>query len=252
MTEDNNGNNENNIIKSDYRFTDIYKYLNDADTHSLQKYLDANEIKDHAQLEPIFLLTWNTSLAMKIFKGLIDDSFKKMNESMEKNGLVIDGNLKRFENEIQSVVNKQVDVINSALTKNVDEVNSNIASVYEKVISFTDNISIYIDTSFEKFDDYHEKQRTETAQQIQSLIELAKQQLQQEIQSMIIQLINTELKKELQTYVREPLKQFSSHYGKMLEEKVIKHNALDKQSILINVVTSAITMTIVLIISKFF
>ena len=250
MTEDNNEN--SNIIKGGFKFTDIYKYLNDSDTQSLQKYLDANEIQNHAQLEPIFLLTWNTSLAMKIFKGLIDDSFKKMNESMEKNGLVIDTNLKKFENEIQSVVNQQVDVINSALTKNVDEVNANIASVYEKVISFTDNISTYIDTSFAKFDDYHEKQRIETAQQIQSLIELAKQQLQQEIQSMIIQLINTELKKELQTYVREPLKQFSSHYGKMLEDKVIKHNALDKQSILINVVTSAITMTIVLVISKFF
>lgn len=250
MTKDNNEN--SNIIKGGFKFTDIYKYLNDSDTHSLQKYLDANEIQNHAQLEPIFLLTWNTSLAMKIFKGLIDDSFKKMNESMEKNGLVIDTNLNKFENEIQSVVNQQVDVINSALTKNVDEVNANIASVYEKVISFTDNISTYIDTSFAKFDDYHEKQRVETTQQIQSLIELAKQQLQQEIQSMIIQLINTELKKELQTYVREPLKQFSSHYGKMLEDKVIKHNALDKQSILINVVTSAITMTIVLVISKFF
>lgn len=252
MTEDNNEYKENNIIKGEFKLTDVYKYLNDSDTQSLQKYLDANEIQNHAQLEPIFLLTWNTSLAMKIFKGLIDDSFKKMNESMEKNGLVIDTNLKKFENEIQSVVNQQVDVINSALTKNVDEVNANIASVYEKVISFTDNISTYIDTSFAKFDDYHEKQRIETAQQIQSLIELAKQQLQQEIQSMIIQLINTELKKELQTYVREPLKQFSSHYGKMLEDKVIKHNALDKQSILINVVTSAITMTIVLVISKFF
>ncbi len=80
MTEDNNEN--SNIIKGGFKFTDIYKYLNDSDTHSLQNYLDANEIQNHAQLEPIFLLTWNTSLAMKIFKGLIDDSLKKMNESI--------------------------------------------------------------------------------------------------------------------------------------------------------------------------